>query len=244
VRDESTSGEPRIGEWVPALRSEPPVTPATPAWVRSEETVALPAFLRGLPAPGTVAATTDPTAPLSILAAPVSAQPFNGTGRHAAVDAGGPAVAYAPAVPETAAPTQPAPDPDDAGDRLPSSERNMLIFVSSLLAAGTLAIVAMGHSALDKHAGPPATITTAPVTATASGQSFVGTPDVPAYCEGLPGHLASRPPGTGRAEWSCAGTGYATVTFTPTDVCRAQFGPSTRGVYTTLTDPRSWRCLR
>jgi hypothetical protein len=38
-------------------------------------------------------------------------------------------------------PAAPATPPDD--DRLPTTERNMLIFVSLLLAMGTLAIVAM-----------------------------------------------------------------------------------------------------
>jgi len=94
VRDEAASADLRIGEWVPAQRGGPPA--ATPAWAESEETVALPAFLRGLPAPGAAGATTDPAAP-------------------------------------------PEAEPDGDGDRLPSSERNMLIFVSSLLAAGTLA---------------------------------------------------------------------------------------------------------
>jgi hypothetical protein len=46
------------------------------------------------------------------------------------------------ATPEPAAP-KPAAPPVRVKDTLPSDERNMLIFVSALLAAGTLAIVAM-----------------------------------------------------------------------------------------------------
>lgn len=243
MRDETASGDLRIGEWVPAQRSEP--GDAKPTWVESEETVPLPAFLRGLPAPGTVAAATDPTSPLSMVATPVGAGTVNGTGRHAAAETHESAGTLAPAGPAETAPAQPAADPEADDTRLPSSERNMLIFVSSLLAAGTLAIVAMGHNALDKHATAPAAITTAPASApSTTGRSVVGAPDVRTYCDDLPGHLTSRPPGTGRRAWTCAGTGYATVTFTPTDVCRAQYGPSARAAYTTLADTRTWRCLR
>lgn len=200
MRDDGRS-DLRIGEWVPAQRTGP--VPAAPAWAESEETVALPAFLRGQSAP----------------------------------------VAAPPPAPEP--PGGPADVADDGEKGLPASERNMLIFVSSLLAAGTLAIVAMGHGALDKHSSPPATITTQPAaTGTPGNPAFVGSPDVHGYCDGLDGHLTSRPPGTGRAGWSCTGTGHATVTFTPTDVCRAQYGPASRAVYTTLSDTKTWRCLR
>ncbi len=53
-----------------------------------------------------------------------------------------PAFLTAPRAAESAVekPAAPATPPDD---RLPSTERNMLIFVSLLLAVGTLAIVAM-----------------------------------------------------------------------------------------------------
>ena len=60
-----------------------------------------------------------------------------------------PAPAKAPAV----KPVTPAPgDPD----KLPSSERNMLIFVALLLAIGTLAVVTvMGLGALSRHDATP-----------------------------------------------------------------------------------------
>jgi hypothetical protein len=229
-------GEPSPAPRAPIVMRRTEPVPPVPGWVESEETVALPAFLRGVPAPGIVAAATDPTTPLATLLPPLGG--LTATGRHAAI--GGHTGAHAlPAVTE---PPAAEPDAEDGRDGLPASERNMLIFVCSLLAAGTLAIVAMGHGALNKHTGTSPTIVASPTAP--AGQTYVGSPDVSGYCEGLDGHLTSRPPGTGHTEWSCTGAGHVTVTFTPTDVCRAQFGPSAHATYVTLTETKTWRCLR
>lgn len=198
---------------VPAPRTEA-IAPE-PGWTEAQETVLLPAYLRGL------APTPTPAAPDVLVPA---------------ADGG---LQLAPAA--TLPPAEPAAEP--AAEKrtrsgLPPSERNMLIFVTALLAAGALAIVAMGHGALNKH-GSPNTTPTATTTA-----AFVGAPNVDGYCQGLPGKLSSRAPGTGHTAWSCSGSGHTPVTFTPTDVCRAQYGASARAEYTSLGDPKTWRCLR
>jgi hypothetical protein len=67
----------------------------------------------------------------------------------------------------------PAPPPrparrDEHPDRLPASERGMLIFVASLLTAGALAVVAtMGFSTLTSHHSPDIQ----PVTSTSAAPS-------------------------------------------------------------------------
>jgi hypothetical protein len=60
------------------------------------------------------------------------------------------------AVPAKAPAVKPVTPPAADGDKLPSSERNMLIFVALLLAVGTLAVVTvMGIGALTRHDATP-----------------------------------------------------------------------------------------
>jgi hypothetical protein len=115
----------------------------------------------------------------------------------------------------------------------------MLIFVASILAVGTLAIVAtMG---LGRLAGNEASPLAGSPTAGTSGspRADVGRPDLEAYCDAVAAHPVLRPPGAGRDTWTCAATA-----FTPTDVCHAQFGAATVAGYQALADPATWHCYR
>jgi hypothetical protein len=116
------------------VRSAEPAAPARTSWF-DDATVVLPAFLTGRMEAAAQAAADAVTEAISART-PADAVAAAG---HAQ------AAARAQAAAETEALTgQPAPaaaSTSEPSDRLPSSERNMLIFVAMLLALGTIAVV-------------------------------------------------------------------------------------------------------
>ena len=111
---------------IPAQRA---AVDSRPAW-SDDDTMVLPAFVTGRfdnPAQAAAEAVSEAIAATTPAAAVAAAN-------HAREAAHAQAAATAPpATKHTVA--------SDAGDRLPSSERNMLIFVAMLLALGTIAVV-------------------------------------------------------------------------------------------------------
>ena len=123
----------------------------------------------------------------------------------------------------------------------------MLIFVATLLAAGTLAVIAMlafsSHRSVAVH--PAGTAPSVTITPSLAGHVYLGRPSLSGYCESIARHASAHPPATKHASWTCTGTGHAKpVSFTPATVCQAQFGTKTIATYDSLDDPRTWRCYR
>lgn len=141
MQHDDATGELRLGDWLPAQRTE--ATPPPPGWPTADETMLLPAFVTGSQLSavtwGAGALPADGEAPAVASTGRVDTDYRSGPEGHKPVKAADP-------------------------DRLPSSERNMLIFVASLLAAGTIAVIAtMGFSTLaSSHPTPAVTQTVNP----------------------------------------------------------------------------------
>ena len=125
--DNAAANHPRVSGAVPSQRSGAHAAPGWSDW-SDDATMVLPAFVTGR---------ADNAAQA---AADAVSQAMTANSPAAAVAAAGHAQAAATAQAVASGGTKKAPS-QDIGDRLPSSERNMLIFVATLLALGTIAVV-------------------------------------------------------------------------------------------------------
>lgn len=219
----------RVSGWLPRQRTE--AEPPEPGWAAHDETMLLPAFVTGS---GTVPAGDPPESPVGTdTAKPVLDLASIPLPEGIMID---------PDDEDDAIPTNVPADPIPGTEsKLPASERNMLVFVASLLAIGTLAVIAM--MALTKPA--PAHPRGTPATPTLAGHVFAGSPDSVAYCHSIAKGSTPTPPGSSSTRWTCrVSDSSSTVTFTPADVCHAQFGGSTIATYDRLNDVTTWHCFR